>query len=74
MKEKKKGLKKIFLIGVLMFAISLWVYPYLSENKAEDAYVEPEGRSILGTVTISGLIVEGAGYFFDANSSVQKLM
>jgi hypothetical protein len=74
MNKKKISFKKIFMVAVLMFVFCIVLYPYLDENKAEDAYLEPEVRTFIETVSISGLIVDGAGYFYDANSSIYKLL
>jgi hypothetical protein len=74
MNSTKKDFKKNYLIGLLMFAISLGLYPYIRGNKAGSAYENPPGVLSVKSNTIEDLIIEAAGYYFEANSEIQKLL
>jgi hypothetical protein len=69
-KHPGKIMPKVFLIVIMLAVMYVYSYAYIMANYGENAYQDPEKRS----VQVNVYIVNGAGYFLKAYSDTLLLL
>jgi hypothetical protein len=77
LKSSYHFLFKLFVVLAVMLLFSLHIFPYVFGNGSGQVFSEGDGeRTVVGTgnVVIESLVVDGAGYFINANSVIQAIL